>query len=112
MTQLFFDNNLYSEYLERLKAAGVNVRVIPGILPITSYEGLVKFCDICGATISDEVHEIFKPLSGDDDATREAGIDFSVRQCKDLLDRGAPGIHFFSLNKVEPTQEIWKRPEI
>jgi len=109
VTQLFFDNNIYSEYIDRLNAAGVNVRVIPGILPITSYEGLIKFCQICGATISDEVHDIFKPLSGNDDATLEAGIDFAVRQCKDLLDRGAPGIHFFSLNKVEPTREIWKR---
>ena len=109
VTQLFFDNAVYSEYLERLSKAGVAVRVIPGVLPITSYEGLLKFCKICGTSITEEVHEIFKPLSGDNDAILEAGIDFAVRQCKDLLDRGAPGIHFFSLNKVEPTREIWKR---
>ncbi len=109
MTQLFFDNAVYSEYLNRLKSEGVNVRVIPGILPITSYEGLLKFCNTCGTMVTDEIHEIFKPLSGDAAATAEAGIEFAVKQCKDLLERGAPGIHFFSLNKVEPTKEIWKR---
>ncbi len=112
VTQLFFDNAIYSEYLERLSNAGVSVRVLPGVLPITSYEGLVKFCNICGTTISDEVHDIFKPLSGDDEATMEAGIEFAVKQCKDLLERGAPGIQFFTLNKVEPTREIWKRLEL
>jgi len=108
-TQLFFDNSVYSEYLDRLNSEGVNVRVIPGILPITSYEGLLKFCNTCGTAVTDEIHKIFKPLSGDDDATREAGIEFAVRQCEDLLERGAPGLHFFSLNKVEPTRAIWKR---
>ncbi len=109
VSQLFFDNRIYSEYLERLQNEGVAVRVLPGILPITSYEGLIKFCNTCGATISDEVHDIFKPLSGDSDATLKAGIEFAVRQCKDLLERGAPGIHFFTLNKVEPTKEIWSK---
>ncbi|RJQ49183.1 MAG: methylenetetrahydrofolate reductase [NAD(P)H] [Nitrospiraceae bacterium] len=109
ITQLFFDNTVYSEYLERLKNEGVQVRVIPGILPITSYEGLLKFCNTCGATVTQEVHDIFKLLSGDEQATAEAGIDFAVRQCKDLLDRGAPGLHFFTLNKTEPVREIWKR---
>lgn len=109
VTQLFFDNALYSEYLDRLKSEGVNVRVIPGILPITSYEGLLKFCSICGTSVTEEIHEIFEPLSGDDAATTEAGIEFAVNQCNDLLDRGAPGLHFFALNKVEPTKEIWNR---
>ena len=109
VTQLFFDNNIYSEYLERLHRAGVNSRVLPGILPVTSYEGLIKFCTICGTTITREVHDIFKPLSDDEEATREAGIEFAVRQCQDLLDRGAPGLHFFTLNRVEPAKEIWRR---
>lgn len=109
VTQLFFDNAVYLEYLERLNNAGVNVRVLPGILPITSYEGLIKFCNICGTAIPPEVHDIFQPIRDDKEATREAGIEFAVRQCRDLLDRGAPGLHFFTLNKVEPTREIWER---
>ncbi len=109
ITQLFFDNNIYSEYVERLGKQGVNIRVLPGILPITSYEGLLKFCNICGATVSQEVHDIFKPLNGNEELTGKAGIEFAVKQCKDLLERGAPGLHFFTLNKIEPTREIWKR---
>jgi methylenetetrahydrofolate reductase (NADPH) len=109
ITQLFFDNNIYSEYLERLRKSQVNVRVLPGILPITSYDGLIKFCNICGATITQEVHDIFRPLKENEEATRKAGIEFAVKQCQDLLDRGAPGLHFFTLNKVEPTREIWNR---
>lgn len=109
ITQLFFDNAIYSEYLERLRNTGINVRIIPGILPITSYEGLLKFCNICGATITQEVHDIFKPLIGDDEAISNAGIEFAVKQCRDLLGRRVPGLHFFTLNKVEPAREIWKR---
>ncbi len=109
ITQLFFDNAIYSEYLERLNNAGVNVRVLPGILPITSYEGLLKFCNTCGATVPQKIHDIFKPLSGNEQATINAGMEFTVRQCQDLLDRGAPGLHFFTLNKIEPVREIWKR---
>jgi len=109
ITQLFFDNEIYSEYQARLRTAGIAVRVIPGILPITSYEGLIRFCRVCGATITRDVHEMFRPISDDEEATRQAGIEFAVRQCRDLLDRGAPGLHFFTLNKVEPVREIWKR---
>ena len=109
ITQLFFDNRIYSEYLQRLGKGKVNVRVLPGILPITSYEGLLKFCKVCGATVAQEIHDLFKPLSNDEEETRKAGIEFAVKQCQDLLDRGAPGLHFFTLNKIEPTKEIWKR---
>ncbi len=109
ITQLFFDNSIYSEYLNRLDKAGVNVRVIPGILPVTNYEGLLKFCGICGTTVTREIHDIFKPISDNEEAVRAAGIEFAVKQCRDLLGRGAPGLHFFTLNKTEPTREIWKR---
>ncbi|MDD5774141.1 MAG: methylenetetrahydrofolate reductase [NAD(P)H] [bacterium] len=109
VSQLFFDNAMYSEYLERLKKKNINARILPGILPITSYEGLIKFCNTCGATITQEVHDIFKPIQNDEEAVKKAGIEFAVKQCRDLLERGAPGLHFFTLNKVEPVKEIWKR---
>lgn len=106
ITQLFFDNKDYFEYLERTKKAGINVRILPGVLTITNYKTLLKFCKTCGATIPQKVHDIFKPLDGNDEATYKAGVDFAVRQCKDLLKGGAPGLHFYSLNKVEPTREV------
>ncbi|MBI4688246.1 MAG: methylenetetrahydrofolate reductase [NAD(P)H] [Nitrospirae bacterium] len=109
VTQLFFDNSIYFEYLDRTKKAGVNVRIIPGILPITSYQGLIKFCSTCGATIPQKVHDIFSPIDGNDEATYKAGVEFAVKQCQELIDNGAPGIHFFTLNKLNPTKEIFQR---
>jgi len=109
ITQLFFDNKDYFEYLERTKKIGITVRIIPGILPITNYQTLVKFCKTCGATIPQRVHDIFKPLDGNDKATYNAGVQFTVEQCNELLEGGAPGLHFFALNKLDPTREILNR---
>ena len=106
ITQLFFDNKDYFEYLERVKGTGANARIIPGIIPITNYQTLLRFCDTCGATIPQKVHDIFKPLDGDNEATYKAGVEFAVKQCNDLLAGGSPGLHFYSLNRVEPTKEI------
>jgi len=106
LTQLFFDNKDYFEYLERTKKAGINVRILPGIITITNYQTLLRFCKTCGATIPQKVHDIFKPLDGDKEATYKAGVEFAVNQCNELLAGGAPGLHFYALNKVEPTKEV------
>ena len=82
------------------------MRIIPGIIPITNYQQLLRFCNTCGATITQRVHDIFKPLDGNDEATYKAGVDFVVEQCNELLSGGAPGLHFYTLNKVDPTREI------
>lgn len=108
ITQLFFDNKDYFEYVARLRKLGVDRRIIPGILPITDYNGLVRFCATCGASIPQRVHDIFKPIASDPQKTMEAGIKFCVEQCKQLLTLGAPGIHFYTLNKVEPVTTILK----
>jgi len=108
ITQLFFEGALYSEYLDRTHAAGVDVRIIPGVLVVTDYEKLLRFCHISGATIPSIVRNTFAPLREDPAALQEAGIEFAVRQCDDLLARGAPGLHFYCLNKTEPARTIWK----
>ncbi|MEA3560938.1 MAG: methylenetetrahydrofolate reductase [Candidatus Omnitrophota bacterium] len=106
ITQLFFNNRDYFEYLERVRKIGITQRIIPGILPITDYRGLIKFCDNCGATIPKEIHDIFKPLADDRQATYKAGVEFALKQCSALLDGGVPGLHFFTLNKIDPAREI------
>ena len=106
ITQLFFDNRRYFDYVKRLRKIGVNSRIIPGILPITDYEGLKRFCEKCGATVTPEVHAIFGPIAKDPAQTLKAGIDFAVKQCRELLDFGAPGIHFYTLNKMHPTDTV------
>ena len=109
ITQLFFNNQDYFDYIVRLKKLGVNTPVIPGILPITDYNALVRFCALCGASIPAQIHEIFKPLADDPAKTLEAGIRFAVKQCQELLKKGAPGLHFYTLNKVSPTDIILKQ---
>jgi methylenetetrahydrofolate reductase (NADPH) len=108
LTQLFFENEIYLEYIDRLKKIGVNARVIPGVLPIVNYDGLVRFCSNCGATIPRRVRDIFEPIRNDEKATYKSGVEFAVKQCRDLLDKGAPGIHFYTLNRVDPVREILK----
>ena len=106
ITQLFFDNEMYYRFRDRVEKEGVKMRLIPGILPITNYDRLVQFCEMCGTSIPREVIEQFAPLREDGDGTREAGIELAARQCQDLLDNGAPGIHFYCLNKAEPAATI------
>ena len=106
ITQLFFNNQDYFDYVNRLEKLRVKTRVIPGILPITDYGALLRFCKLCGASIPDAVHQIFKPIANDPQKTLEAGIEFAVRQCRELLAAGAPGLHFYTLNKVSPTDKI------
>ncbi len=106
ITQLFFDNADYFSYIDRLQRLGVTQRVIPGILPITDYPALLRFSKLCGATISDEVKKIFEPIAEDKEKTLDAGIAFAVKQGRELLERGAPGLHFYCLNKVHPTDII------
>lgn len=87
ITQLFFENEIYSEYVKRLHDVGVVVPVVPGILPIVDYRRLLKFCDTCGA----EVHKIFAPLKDDEAATLKHGTRYAIDQCEDLIKRGSPG---------------------
>ena len=109
LTQLFFDNPSYSHYLERVSAAGVGIPIIPGVLPIMDYQKLLRFCDTCGAYICREVHKIFAPVAHDLEETVKRGTRYAIEQSGDLLRRGAPGIHFYCLNKTEPVRTIWQQ---
>ncbi len=108
ITQLFFDNQDYFDYIKRLQTLGLSCRVIPGIIPITDYKALLNFCKLCGSKIPEEIHRIFGPIQDDKEKTLEAGIRFAVKQCRALLDNGAPGLHFYTLNKITPTDIILK----
>ncbi len=112
ITQLFFDNNQYIHYAKRLKELGIKNRIIPGIFPITDYHGICRFCDICGTSIPKEIHEIFKPIANDKEAVLKKGTDFCIQQCQELLSIGAPGIHFYALNKLHPVKEILSKIKI
>jgi methylenetetrahydrofolate reductase (NADPH) len=109
ITQLFFDNADYLRFVERARAAGVDKPIVPGIMPVTGYAQLKRFTQLCGAKIPSELSERLDKIQNDPEAVIECGIDWATRQCRDLLDRGAPGIHFYTLNRTRSTTEILRR---
>lgn len=106
LTQLFFNNRDYFDFVERARKAGIRVPIVPGIMPVTNGAQIQKFSDMCGAAIPSEMKEAILKY-GDDQASVEAyGIEYATRQCQDLLKKGVPGIHFYTLNKSRATRQI------
>jgi len=106
VTQYFFDNEIFFRFRDAASKAGVNIPIIPGIMPITNYDQIVRFSGMCGATIPDRIHEQMKPIRGNLDAVKSLGIELATRQCRELLATDAPGLHFYTLNKSEATIAI------
>ncbi|MFT7485786.1 MAG: methylenetetrahydrofolate reductase (NADPH) [Candidatus Paceibacteria bacterium] len=106
ITQLFFDNKFYFDYVERAKAAGIDGPIIPGIMPITNLAQIERFTKMCGATIPTELHERLQAAGDDPGAVMAVGIEQAISQCRELLDRGAPGLHFYTLNKSHATRSV------
>lgn len=108
-TQLFFDNRDYFDFCDRAQHMGLTVRIIPGIMPITNYHQIVRFASMCGATIPPALHRLLEPVADNPQAVLEIGVDWAWRQCEELLANGAPGIHFYTLNRSQATQRIFAR---
>jgi methylenetetrahydrofolate reductase (NADPH) len=106
ITQLFFDNELYFEFVDEARAAGIGVPIIPGIMPITNYGQIKRFTEMCGASIPDELERELNGRADDPEAVAELGVAYATLQCSDLLARGAPGIHFYTLNRSPATRAI------
>jgi methylenetetrahydrofolate reductase (NADPH) len=108
VTQLFFDNKDYFRFVERVRALGINVPVIAGIMPVTDIEQIKRFTVMCGATLPPAFLSKLESLAADKAAVIQAGIDHATEQCRELVQKGAPGIHFYTLNKSHATIEIFK----
>ena len=106
ITQLFFDNTRYFEFLERARAAGIVVPIVPGIMPITNVAQVERFTKMCGATIPTALRERLQRFRDDPASIMAAGIEHAITQCLELLEGGAPGIHFYTLNKSHATRGI------
>jgi len=106
VTQYFFDNGTFFRFRDRCRAAGITLPIIPGIMPIGNYEQIVRFSSMCGATIPDWLHEQMRPIKNDLDAVKRLGIEIAAKQCRELLENGVPGLHFYTLNKSEATIAI------
>jgi methylenetetrahydrofolate reductase (NADPH) len=106
ITQLFFDNAFYFDFVERARRAGINVPIVPGIMPITNYEQLQRFTRMCGATVPMRLALQLEKLKDQPEALVQLGVAHATVQCMELLGRGVPGIHFYTLNKSPATRMI------
>lgn len=106
ISQMFFDNSYYFDFAERSKAAGVEAPIIPGIMPITNVAQIERFTQMCGATIPQELQDRLRLAEGDPAKVMATGIEHAIEQCRELLEKGAPGIHFYTLNKSHATRSI------
>jgi len=109
ITQLFFDNADFFAFRDHMsKKHGVKVPLVPGIIPIGSASQIKRFTALCGARMPETLGTKLEELANDDAAAAEFGIEYATRQCRELLDAGAPGIHFYTLNKAPATVRILK----
>ncbi len=99
ITQYFYNPYAYYDFMERCTAAGIDVPVVPGIMPITNYEGIIRFSDNCGADVPRWLKRRLESYRDDEQALKSFGIDVVTRLCEDLLAYGAPGLHFYTLNR-------------
>jgi methylenetetrahydrofolate reductase (NADPH) len=106
VTQLFYDNNSFFDFMDRAVKAGINVPILPGVLPILSTAQIRRFTGLCGATIPPELDLQLDRFADDDNAVRDLGIEYATRQVRELWDSGVPGVHFYVLNRSYSVSQI------
>ncbi|MDH1442517.1 methylenetetrahydrofolate reductase [NAD(P)H] [Pseudomonas sp. GD03721] len=107
ITQYFFNADSYFYFVERVRKLGVDIPVVPGIMPITNYSKLARFSDACGAEIPRWVRKQLEAYGDDSDSIRAFGEQVITEMCERLLQGGAPGLHFYSMNLAAPSLAIW-----
>lgn len=108
ITQYFYNAEAYFKFVDSCDALGVNIPIVPGIMPITNYRGLVRFSNNCGADIPRWILKHLETYEDDPASLKAFGDEVVTRLCQTLLDGGAPGLHFYTLNQSLPTIRIWR----
>ncbi len=106
ITQLFYDNRDFFDFLERVGKAGIDVPIIPGLLPILTTAQIRRFTSMCGAKLTPDLDRQLEKFADDDDAARELGVEHATKQVEELWKSGVPGIHFYVLNKSYSVSKI------
>jgi methylenetetrahydrofolate reductase (NADH) len=108
LTQLFYNADAYFHFMERCGKAGISIPVVPGIMPITGFANTLRFCNGCGADLPRWVRLRLEELQDDKPALLDFGLEVVTRLCQSLLENGAPGLHFYTVNQADPTLRLWK----
>jgi len=106
ITQLFFEAATYFSFVERARAAGITVPIVPGIMPVTNVSQIERFTQMCGASIPASLSDLLAGVRDDEAAVTAIGIEWARDQCRALLEGGAPSLHFYTLNRSHSTREI------
>ena len=106
ISQMFFDNNYFYRFLDKAKTLGINVPIHAGIMPITTARQLGTTVSLSGSSVPKELADLIATYGDDKEDMRKAGVDYAVRQIRDLKEHGVDGIHIYSMNKVKSTGEI------
>jgi methylenetetrahydrofolate reductase (NADPH) len=109
ITQYFFNADAYFHFLDEVQALGLSIPIVPGIMPITNYTQLVRFSDACGADIPRWIKSRLQSFGDDSASIRAFGLDVVAAMCERLLQGGAPGLHFYTLNQASSTKALWQR---
>jgi methylenetetrahydrofolate reductase (NADPH) len=106
ITQLFFDNKVYFDFVESARAKGIDVPIVAGIIPVASFAQTKRICELCDATIPPRLEAAFAGADGDEEAEFALGVAYAAQQCSELLAAGVPGIHFYALNRAPATRAV------
>ena len=108
ITQMFFDNRYYYDFIQRARKTGITIPVFPGIMPITDCKKIEEFADFCSATIPKKIRDRMLPFADKPDEMKKLGIELAVEQCEDLLKNGVRYLHFYTMNRADAVSEILK----
>jgi methylenetetrahydrofolate reductase (NADPH) len=106
ITQLFFDNQVYFDFVAAAAERGIEVPIVAGVIPVASFAQTKRICELCDATIPPRLEAAFQAAQGDERAEFELGVAYAAQQCAELLVAGAPGIHFYALNRAPATRAV------
>ncbi len=108
ITQYFYNAEAYFYFLDKCEKNGIDIPIVPGIMPITNYSQLFRFSDMCGADIPRWMRKTLEGFGDDRDSIIAFGEEVVSKLCQELLDNGAPGLHFYTMNQAKPTLAVWK----
>ena len=112
ITQYFYNIDAYKYFIDSCEKMGIDIPIVVGVMPITNYDSLMRFSNMCGAEIPRWIRTRLENYATDLDYIKKFGVEVVTNLCEQLLDMGAPGIHFYTLNQTEPSLSIWKNLDL